>query len=174
MNAARVVADLPGRCPEGSGPASYDASVDDDAKKPVRSTPPFPGGLAETRQLVRRRGGLAGLVVAAGLWLLGWVLGTVLPGAVGGVLSFVLAVMAVPFLPVFGIPAAGGPVRIGLAVVLSAGLWWTLGQMAAGRVTRGPVAGWREWTREFSLTGIGVWVGAIAALAIAALFLGYG
>lgn len=112
-------------------------------------------------------------MASAGLWIAGWLLGLVLPGIVGGAVSFVLTVMALPFLPMLGVPAAGGPVRMGIAVALSAGLWWTLGQVAAGRATRGPVAGWREWSREFSRAGSGVWIGAVLAVAIAAIVLGY-
>ena len=121
---------------------------------------------------MRRRGGLTAIGVAVGLWLAGVVASWVLGGTVGGAVSFVFMVMAVPVMPLLGIPAAGGTTRLTIAILASGVIWWFLGQVVAGRVTRRPVAGWREWTREFLVLGIGLWVGAAGGLLLGALALG--
>jgi hypothetical protein len=51
-------------------------------------------------------------------------------------------------------------------------LWFALGHVSAVRATRRAVSGWREWRREFRPLAIGVWLGAVIALAVAALILG--
>lgn len=154
----------------GRGP--YDRDVPPERSRSSRSRLPLPGGLAETRRLVRRRGGLVALVCALALVVVGKIVGWVLGGSVGGVASFVSLVMAVPVMPVVGMPAAGGSGRLLIALAASAALWWTVGQAAAGRATRRPVAGWREWSREFLIVGSGVWAGAIGALVLGAIVLG--
>ena len=132
----------------------------------------FPGGIAATRRSVRSRGGLTGIVVSLSIVVVGWLLKVVLGGAVGGAVSFVALVAAFPLMPVAGIPAASGTLRIAAAVLASLAVWWVLGQMVAGRVTRRAVAGWREWTREFLVLGSGLWLGAVGAVLLAALALG--
>ena len=112
------------------------------------------------------------IAFAVALWLAGIVLGWLVPGSIGGAVSFVFMVLAVPVMPILGLPAAGGDHRLLLAVAASAVAWWVLGQIAAGRVTRSPVAGWREWIREFVLVGLGLWIGAIGGLVLGALALG--
>ncbi len=132
----------------------------------------MPGGVLATRRSVRRRGGIAAIGVAAALWLTGLVAAQVLDGPAGGVISFFFLVMALPVMPLLGMPAAGGGTRLLLAVAASTALWWMIGQVVAGRVTRRPVAGWREWTREFFVMSLGLWVGAAGGLALGALALG--
>ncbi|MGA0863630.1 MAG: hypothetical protein ACO3RB_07045 [Ilumatobacteraceae bacterium] len=131
-----------------------------------------PGGVFASRRAVRRRGGLVAIATAAGLWIAGLVSAALINGAAGGVVSFFLLVMALPVMPLLGMPAAGGGTRLLVAVGGSAALWWMLGQVVAGRVTRRPVAGWREWAREFLVLGLGLWVGAAGGLALGALVLG--
>lgn len=87
---------------------------------------------------------------AVGLWLLGVVFSWIVSGPKGGSVAFVLMVMALPVMPILGMPAAGGTARLLVAISSSAVLWWILGQVVAGRVTKRPVVGWREWLREFS------------------------
>lgn len=111
-------------------------------------------------------------MIAALLWLAGLAGATVVDGPAGGVVSFVFLVMALPVMPLLGMPAAGGGTRLLIAVGASAALWWMLGQVVAGRVTQRPVAGWREWTREFLVIGLGLWVGAAGGLVLGALVLG--
>ncbi len=128
--------------------------------------------MAATRRAVRRRGGFMAIGVAASMWLGGIVLSWILPGVMGGVISFVLMVMALPVMPILGMPASGGGQRLLIAVVSSAVIWWFIGQTVAARVAKRPVVGWREWVREFVLLGLGLWMGAAGALIIGALALG--
>ena len=139
-----------------------------------RDTPreSFPGGIAATRRSVRARGGLTGVVVSLSILVVGWLARMVIGGALGGAVSFVAMVAAFPLMPVAGIPAANGTVRVALAAGASLLVWWFLGQMVAARVTRRAVAGWREWTREFLVLGAGLWLGAVGSVLLAALALG--
>jgi hypothetical protein len=132
----------------------------------------LPGGIFSTRRQIRRIGGLMGIVVAIGLWITGVIVGWVLSGIVGGAISFVLMVMALPVMPILGMPAVGGGNRLLLAMALSAALWWILGQIVGTRVAQRPVVGWREWLREFVTLSLGLWIGAAMALALGALILG--
>lgn len=113
-----------------------------------------------------------GIGFALALRVVGIVLSWFAPGAVSGAVSFVFMVLAVPVMPILGLPAADGGHRMLLAVAISAVAWWFLGQIAAGRVARRPVAGWREWAHEFALVGMGLWIGALGGLVIGALALG--
>jgi hypothetical protein len=45
-------------------------------------------------------------------------------------------------------------------------------QVVAGRVTKRPVVGWREWLREFFVVGLGLWIGAAGGLLLGVLVLG--
>lgn len=132
----------------------------------------MPGGVTATRRSIRRTGGVRALCVAAGLWFAGVLFSFILSGPVGGALSFVGLVLAVPALPAFGIPAAGGTGRFLLAIAVSAAAWWVIGQVAAVRATRRPVAGNREWFVAFVQLGAGLWLGALGGLALGALALG--
>jgi len=109
---------------------------------------------------------------AAGLWLLGVVFAWLVSGPKGGSVAFVLMVMALPVMPILGMPSAGGTERLLIAIVGSAVLWWFLGQVVAGRVTKRPVVGWREWLREFFVVGLGLWIGAAGGLLLGVLVLG--
>lgn len=137
-----------------------------------RARPVVPGGVVATRRAIRRRGGLTAIGIAAALWLVGQIAGWWFDGAIGGVVSFVALVMALPVMPVLGMPAAGGGSRLLAAVAISGVAWWFLGQIVAGRVTRYPVVGWREWTKEFLVVGLGLWIGAGGGLLLGALLLG--
>lgn len=132
----------------------------------------MPGGVAATRRSIRRRGGVIGIGFAVALWLAGAVLKMVLSGTIGGALSFVCLVMALPVMPILGMPASGGNTRLLIAIASSAAIWWVLGQVVAGRVTKKPVVGWREWVREFVIVGLGLWIGAAGGLLLGALLLG--
>lgn len=147
--------------------ATYDDSVSS-----VPSRDLLPGGIFSTRRQVRRIGGLMGIAVAVCLWLTGVIVGWLLSGLVGGAISFVLMVMALPVMPILGMPAVGGGSRLLIAMAISATLWWILGQVVATRVAQRPVVGWREWAKEFVTMGLGLWIGAAMALAIGALALG--
>ena len=132
----------------------------------------MPGGLFATRRAIRRRGGLIAIGIAILLWLLGVVVKFLFSGSLGGAVSFVCMVMALPVMPVLGMPATGGGSRLLVAIALSGAMWWLLGQVVAARVTQRPIVGWREWTREFVVMGLGLWVGAAGGLLLGALLLG--
>ena len=112
------------------------------------------------------------LGVALSLWCGGMIVSWLVSGPIGGAASFLGLVLAVPTLVLFGVPAAGGAGRIFLAIVLSAAVWWVMGQIAAARVAHRPVVGRREWFVAFVTMSIGVWVGALGGLLIGALALG--
>jgi hypothetical protein len=95
-----------------------------------------------------------------------------LPGSLFGAIGFLIIVVALPTLPMFGVPAVSGTTVYLLATTTSIGLWFALGHVSAVRATRRAVSGWREWRREFRPLAIGVWLGAVIALAVAALILG--
>lgn len=122
--------------------------------------------------MVRSRGGAVGVAVAVSIFVIGRIAGWVLGGGLGAALSFTSMMLSLPVMPVLGMPAAGGSTRLGLAMLLSAVLWWVLGQLAAGRAGRGPVVGWREWAREFVVFGSGVWAGTVGGLLLAGIILG--
>ena len=109
---------------------------------------------------------------AVGLWLLGVVFSWIVSGPKGGSVAFVLMVMALPVMPILGMPSAGGTARLLVAIASSAVLWLFLGQVVAGRVTKRPVVGWREWLREFVMVGLGLWIGAAGGLLLGVLVLG--
>ena len=125
-----------------------------------------------TRRSVRRRGGLVAVAVAGTLWVVSIVVKSLIGGAVGGASSFAIKVVALPFMPVFGIPADTGGNRMTYAVIASIVLWWIIGQTVGARVTKKVVSGWREWSREFLVMSIPISLGAVLAFVLAALMLG--
>lgn len=106
------------------------------------------------------------------LWLVSLVVKSVVGGAAGGATSFAIKVIAVPFMPVFGIPADTSGHRMTYAVLASALMWWLIGQTVGARVTKKVMSGWREWTREFIVMSVWICVGAILAFLLAAVMLG--
>jgi hypothetical protein len=130
-----------------------------------------PDGIIAHRTSVRNKGGLVASGLALGMALGGLVL-VGLPGSLFGAIGFLIIVAALPTLPMFGVPAVSGTVVYLLAAATSLGLWFALGHVSAVRATRRAVSGWQEWRREFRPLAIGVWLGAIIALAVAALILG--
>ena len=131
----------------------------------------MPDGIIAHRTSVRTKGGLVASGLALGMALVGLVL-VGLPGSLFGAIGFLIIVVALPTLPMFGVPAVSGTTVYLLATTTSIGLWFALGHVSAVRATRRAVSGWREWRREFRPLAIGVWLGAIIALAVAALILG--
>ncbi len=128
---------------------------------------PVPDGLRAHRDRVRRWGLLVGLAVPAVMGGFGALLlrGSETPWR--GIPGFALAVMAVPTLPLSGIPAAAGTWRWVLAIGSSLLLWSVVGVVATRRALTRVATGWPEWRREWLPLAIGVWLGALAALGIA-------
>lgn len=84
-----------------------------------------------------------------------------------GVPGFVLAIGALPTLPMTGIPVMGGPLRWLVAIVTSAAVWFVIGAVAARRSSSRPVTSWPEWRHEWLRLAIGVWAGALVGIAVA-------
>ena len=66
-----------------------------------------PDGIVAHRNAVRQRGGIIAVALALGVLVVGLVL-LALPGSLTGLLGFVLTFIALPTMPLFGVPAAGG------------------------------------------------------------------
>jgi hypothetical protein len=130
-----------------------------------------PQGPRAYRARLRRLGPIAGLIPPAAMGALAWLLLRNNTGAVRGVGSFVLGVLAAPALLVAGVPlATGGSFAMGIAG--SVLLWLLVGVLAARRATRTPAASWRDFWREYLWLAGGVWLGTIGALLVANLILG--
>lgn len=130
-----------------------------------------PDGIVAHRNAVRQRGGLIAAALALVVLVVGLVL-LVLPGSLTGLLGFVLTFIALPTMPLFGVPAAGGWSRYAMSFASSIVLWWIIGHYASLRAIRAVIASWPEWRREFRPLAIGLVLGALVSLALAALVLG--
>jgi len=130
-----------------------------------------PDGIVAHRNLVRQRGGLISVGLALAILVVGLGL-LALPGSLTGLLGFVLTFIALPTMPLFGIPAAGGISLYALSFVSSVMLWWILGHYASLRAIRAVIASWPEWRREFRPLAIGLVLGALFSMMLAALVLG--
>jgi len=120
---------------------------------------------------VRQRGGLIAVALSLGVLVVGLVL-LALPGSFTGLLGFVLTFIALPTMPLFGIPASGGFTLYALSFFSSVLLWWIIGHYASIRAIREIIASWPEWRREFRPLAIGLVLGSLISLALAALILG--
>lgn len=116
-------------------------------------------------------GGFFAIALSIAVLIVGLLL-LVLPGSITGVPGFVLTVIALPTLPLFGVPATGGFVRYFLSLITSLFLWWVIGHYAARRAIQSTISSWPEWLREFRPLAIGVVLGSIISLALAAAVLG--
>ena len=120
---------------------------------------------------MRQRGGLIAVALALGVLVVGLVL-LALPGSLTGLLGFVLTFIALPTMPLFGIPASGGFTLYTLSFISSILVWWIIGHYASLRAIREIIASWPEWRREFRPLAIGLVLGSLISLALAALILG--
>jgi len=103
-----------------------------------------PGGVVAYRQQLRRKGGVYVVAGAAALGVLG-VLLIALPGRLTGLIGFALVIVSCPLLVAFGIPLTVSASSIAIGVLASLALWFALGQWAAHRATKQPIADWRDW-----------------------------
>ena len=103
-------------------------------------------------------------ILGAVAWLSLRLFDTAWSGAVG----LIGGVLAAP-----GLLAAGAPFgdndMYPIAVAASGLLWLLIGFLASRQATRNPMATWSDYIRHLAWMTAGVWVGAGAALAIAAL-----
>lgn len=130
-----------------------------------------PDGIVANCTLVRRRGGLVAVAIAAVMAAFGVIL-IWLPGAITGVVGFLLVNAGLPVLALTGVPAISDGSRFLIAILASIVMWWSIGHFAAVRASRRAIVDWKEWRREFQPLAIGVWVGTILALGVAAFVLG--
>ncbi|MFZ8936113.1 MAG: hypothetical protein ACO2ZV_05995 [Ilumatobacteraceae bacterium] len=130
-----------------------------------------PDGIVAHRNAVRQRGGLIAVALSLGVLVVGLVL-LALPGSLTGLLGFVLTFIALPTMPLFGIPASGGFTLYTLSFISSMLVWWIIGHYASLRAIREIIASWPEWRREFRPLAIGLVLGSLISLVLAALILG--
>lgn len=107
------------------------------------------------------------MAIAAGIALVAALLLVGSDSVWRGVPGFVLAIVALPTLPMTGIPVMGGSVRWLVAIVTSAAVWFVVGTVAARRSSSRAVASWPEWRREWARLAIGIWAGALVGIAVA-------
>jgi hypothetical protein len=123
------------------------------------------------RTRIRRYGPLLALIVPALLGLLAIAALALFDGRASGWTGLILGVCAAPGLLVIGVPFASTstyPIGIGISVLL----WLAVGVVAARIATRNPVASFADFWRAYRWLAIGVWIGALAALAGSSLVLG--
>ena len=127
-----------------------------------------PGGVVAYRSELRRKGGVYAVAAAGIVAALGGVL-MLLPGRVTGVVGFALIVAACPLLVAFGVPITSSVSTIAIGVALSLVSWLVLGQWAAYRATKRPVADWRDWRSVMWPLSLAMIIGGFAGFALFAL-----
>ncbi|MGA0131922.1 MAG: hypothetical protein ACO3KE_04960 [Ilumatobacteraceae bacterium] len=127
-----------------------------------------PGGVVAYRSELRRKGGVFAVAVAGIVAALGGVL-MLLPGRVTGVVGFALIVAACPLLVAFGVPITSSVGTIAIGVALSLVSWRGVGQWAAYRATKRPVADWRDWRSVMWPLSLAMIIGGFAGFALFAL-----
>ena len=141
------------------------------ARKTQKTSPAVLDGIDAHRDTVRKMGGFFAIALSIAVLIVGLLL-LVIPGSITGVPGFVLTVIALPTLPLFGVPATGGFIRYFLSLISSLFLWWVIGHYAARRAIQSTISSWPEWLREFRPLAIGVVLGSIISIALAAAVLG--
>lgn len=141
------------------------------ARKTQKTSPAVLDGIDAHRDTVRKMGGFFAIALSIAVLIVGLLL-LVIPGSITGVPGFVLTVIALPTLPLFGVPATGGFIRYFLSLISSLFLWWVIGHYAARQAIQSTISSWPEWLREFRPLAIGIVLGSIISLALAAAVLG--
>lgn len=113
-----------------------------------------------------------GWAAGAGLLVVGWLIRMIIGGSLGGGLGFLFTVVALPMLPLLGVPATSGTTRWMIAYAVSIVMWWFLGRLASARVGSRAIVGWREWATEFAALSAGICIGSIGAVVLGAVLLG--
>jgi hypothetical protein len=132
---------------------------------------PVPHGPIAYRRQVRRYGAFVGLLLPALVFGAAVVIWQTWPceGSAcvkNAEMGWVLVSLAAPTALVAGFPLESGTTRLVLAGIGAVVLWLAVGALAARRSCRYPVAGWREWWREYLWLLVPVWGGTLVALAI--------
>jgi hypothetical protein len=153
----------------------YNAAGKSNGKHPHRrdqsANSVVPDGLRFHQQQVLHYGPFMSLVVPA---IAGFVAGALLYGSETtwrGIIGFLAALIALPTLPIFGLPLADGAMRWLLTAASSFGLWLLLGHIAARRAARKMAASWPEWRQQWWRLAIGVWLGSLLGMAVAGGYL---
>ena len=141
------------------------------ARRTQKTSPAVLDGIDAHRDTVRKMGGFFAIALSIAVLIVGLLL-LVIPGSITGVPGFVLTVIALPTLPLFGVPATGGFIRYFLSLISSLFLWWVIGHYAARQAIQSTISSWPEWLREFRPLAIGIVLGSIISLALAAAVLG--
>jgi len=132
----------------------------------------LPHGVVATRRSVMRKGALVGASIPAALLMFGFVARLLLGDDNGSTIAFVFALIALPALPIVGVPAETDTGRIIAAVIMSLVAWLAIGAFASLKVAKRPLVGWKEWTSQYWPIAAGMVTGAILALVLAAVMLG--
>ncbi len=120
------------------------------------------------RSRLRTWGPFAALVVPAIVGGIAYLSLQLFDTAWSGAVGLIGGVWAAPVLLAAGAPF-GDRSMYPLAVGASALLWVLVGLLAARRATRNPMATWADFWRHYAWMCAGIWVGASAALVVAAL-----
>lgn len=120
------------------------------------------------RARIRTWGPFAALIIPGVVGAIAWLSLRLFDTAWSGAVGLVGGVFAAP-----GLLAAGAPFGDNdlypFAVAASGLMWLLIGFVASRRATRNPMATWSDYWRHYLWMLGGVWVGAGAALGIAAL-----
>ena len=88
-----------------------------------------------------------------------------------GLVGFTAAVIALPTMPIFGLPITTSPLRWALTIATSLALWLFLGHIAARRAVRKMASSWPEWRQQWLPLAFGAWSGALIGMALAGGYL---
>lgn len=120
------------------------------------------------RSRVRTWGPFAALIAPAIVGAIAYFSLRLFDTAWSGAIGLIGGVWAAPALLAAGAPF-GDRDMYPIAVAASALLWILVGLLAARRATRNPMATWVDFWRHYAWMCAGIWVGASAALVVAAL-----
>jgi hypothetical protein len=87
----------------------------------------------------------------------------------GGVIAYRTELRRKGGIYAFGVPMTTGLSTVVIGVALSLGMWFGLGQWAAHRATKRPVADWRDWWSVMWPLALAMSVGGFAGFAMFAL-----
>jgi hypothetical protein len=130
-----------------------------------------PDGPRFHEQRVRQFGMLMSLTVPAIAGVAALVLLYGSQSAWRGIVGFTAALIALPTMPIFGLPVTTGPLRWALTITTSIALWLFLGHVAARRAVRKMASSWPEWRQQWWPLAFGAWSGALIGMALAGGYL---